>query len=147
MSDEPPFPESLCHRCVHLRVVRSGRGSTFLMCQEVGRRSMVPRQRGRIINVASVLALRGVPDQTAYCAAKHGVPGRMLPQPGRSETLEEDTCVQVLGRFCLAGGCAGSLDETSAGPRVGARPSAGATAPRCTGQAGEDGWVTSRRGL
>ena len=33
MSDDPPFPESLCHRCVHLRVVRSGRGSTFLMCQ------------------------------------------------------------------------------------------------------------------
>ncbi len=28
------FPESLCHRCQHLRVVRSGRGSMFLMCQE-----------------------------------------------------------------------------------------------------------------
>jgi len=28
------FPDSLCHRCVHLRVIRSGRGSTFLMCQE-----------------------------------------------------------------------------------------------------------------
>jgi len=34
MADEPPFPETLCHRCVHLRLVRSGRGSTFLMCQE-----------------------------------------------------------------------------------------------------------------
>jgi len=34
MSDELPFPDSLCHRCSHLRVVRSGRGSTFLMCQE-----------------------------------------------------------------------------------------------------------------
>jgi NAD(P)-dependent dehydrogenase (short-subunit alcohol dehydrogenase family) len=30
---------------------------------------------GRIINVASVLALKGVPDATAYCAAKHGVLG------------------------------------------------------------------------
>jgi hypothetical protein len=29
-----PFPESLCHRCVHLRVVDSAKGSTFLMCQE-----------------------------------------------------------------------------------------------------------------
>ncbi len=29
-----PFPESLCHRCVHLRLVTSGKGSTFLMCQE-----------------------------------------------------------------------------------------------------------------
>jgi hypothetical protein len=31
---EVPFPESLCHRCVHLRVVTSGKGSVFLMCQE-----------------------------------------------------------------------------------------------------------------
>ncbi|HEY0191374.1 MAG TPA: hypothetical protein VGC42_09655 [Kofleriaceae bacterium] len=28
-----PFPASLCHRCQHLRLVHSGRGSTFLMCQ------------------------------------------------------------------------------------------------------------------
>ena len=28
------FPDSLCHRCAHLRVVHSGRGSTFLMCRE-----------------------------------------------------------------------------------------------------------------
>ena len=33
MTDEP-FPDSLCHRCVHLRLVRSARGSTFLMCLE-----------------------------------------------------------------------------------------------------------------
>ena len=33
MSDAP-FPESLCHRCAHLREVRSGKGSVFLMCQE-----------------------------------------------------------------------------------------------------------------
>jgi NAD(P)-dependent dehydrogenase (short-subunit alcohol dehydrogenase family) len=30
---------------------------------------------GRIVNMASVLGLRGVGDQTAYCAAKHGVVG------------------------------------------------------------------------
>ncbi len=30
---------------------------------------------GRIINIASVLALKGVPDTTAYCAAKHAVLG------------------------------------------------------------------------
>jgi hypothetical protein len=29
-----PFPESLCHRCAHLRLITSGKGSTFLMCQE-----------------------------------------------------------------------------------------------------------------
>ncbi len=31
--------------------------------------------RGRIVNIASTLGLRGVPDQIAYCAAKHGVVG------------------------------------------------------------------------
>jgi hypothetical protein len=29
-----PFPESLCHRCAHLRIVESGKGSVFLMCRE-----------------------------------------------------------------------------------------------------------------
>ena len=36
---------------------------------------MLPDRTGRIVNIASVLGLRGVPDQTAYCAAKHGVVG------------------------------------------------------------------------
>lgn len=35
----------------------------------------LPDRTGRIVNIASVLGLRGVPDQTAYCAAKHGVVG------------------------------------------------------------------------
>ncbi|MBK9264205.1 MAG: SDR family oxidoreductase [Polyangiaceae bacterium] len=35
----------------------------------------LPDRRGRIINIASVLGLKGVPDQTAYTAAKHGVIG------------------------------------------------------------------------
>ena len=29
-----PFPTSLCHRCAFVRLVTSGKGSTFLMCQE-----------------------------------------------------------------------------------------------------------------
>ena len=36
---------------------------------------LLPDEEGRIVNIASVLGLRGVPDQTAYCAAKHGVVG------------------------------------------------------------------------
>jgi NAD(P)-dependent dehydrogenase (short-subunit alcohol dehydrogenase family) len=36
---------------------------------------LLPDGTGRIVNVASVLGLRGVPDQTAYCAAKHAVVG------------------------------------------------------------------------
>jgi hypothetical protein len=29
-----PFPNSLCHRCQHLRVVGNKRGSVFLQCTE-----------------------------------------------------------------------------------------------------------------
>jgi NAD(P)-dependent dehydrogenase (short-subunit alcohol dehydrogenase family) len=36
---------------------------------------LLPDGTGRVVNIASVLGLRGVPDQTAYCAAKHGVVG------------------------------------------------------------------------
>jgi NAD(P)-dependent dehydrogenase (short-subunit alcohol dehydrogenase family) len=36
---------------------------------------LLPNDTGRIVNIASVLGLRGVRDQTAYCAAKHGVIG------------------------------------------------------------------------
>ncbi|XGV87992.1 MAG: SDR family NAD(P)-dependent oxidoreductase [Limnothrix sp. BL-A-16] len=35
----------------------------------------MPDRTGRIINIASILGLRAVPDQVAYCAAKHGVVG------------------------------------------------------------------------
>lgn len=36
---------------------------------------LLPDTSGRIVNIASVLGLKGVPDQTAYTAAKHGVIG------------------------------------------------------------------------
>ena len=35
----------------------------------------LPDRSGRIINIASVLALKGAPEQSAYCAAKHGLLG------------------------------------------------------------------------
>ena len=50
----------------------------FLMCQEVGRRCMVPRRRGKIVNIASVLGLVGGgdlrrPATIAYNTSKGGV--------------------------------------------------------------------------
>ena len=33
----------------------------FLLTQQIGKRSMIPRQRGRIINIASIAGLRGNP--------------------------------------------------------------------------------------
>ncbi len=55
------------------RIIDVNLHGTYYMCKYVA--PHLPDISGRIINIASVLALKGVPDQTAYCAAKHGVLG------------------------------------------------------------------------
>jgi NAD(P)-dependent dehydrogenase (short-subunit alcohol dehydrogenase family) len=54
-------------------IIGSNLHGTYHCCKAV--LPLLPDRTGRIVNVASVLGLRGVPDQTAYCAAKHGVVG------------------------------------------------------------------------
>lgn len=54
-------------------IVDSNLHGTYHCCQAA--LPLLPDGTGRIVNMASVLGLRGVPDQTAYCAAKHAVVG------------------------------------------------------------------------
>jgi NAD(P)-dependent dehydrogenase (short-subunit alcohol dehydrogenase family) len=54
-------------------IIGSNLHATYYCCKAALR--LLPDGNGRIVNIASVLGLRGVPDQTAYCAAKHGVVG------------------------------------------------------------------------
>lgn len=54
-------------------IIASNLHGTYYCCKAV--LPKLPNGTGRIVNIASVLGLRGVPDQTAYCAAKHGVVG------------------------------------------------------------------------
>lgn len=54
-------------------IIASNLHGTYYCCREA--LGKLPDGSGRIITIASVLGLRGVPDQTAYCAAKHGVVG------------------------------------------------------------------------
>jgi NAD(P)-dependent dehydrogenase (short-subunit alcohol dehydrogenase family) len=54
-------------------IVAANLHGTYYCCKAV--LPLLPDGSGRIVNIASVLGLRGVPDQTAYCAAKHGVVG------------------------------------------------------------------------
>jgi gluconate 5-dehydrogenase len=60
------------------KVVDLNLTAMFLMCQEVGRRCMIPRRKGRIINIASILGLvgggdPGRPATIAYNTTKGGV--------------------------------------------------------------------------
>ena len=60
------------------KVVDLNLTSLFVTTQEVGKRCMVPRRRGKIINIASILGLVGTSDPTrpgtvAYSASKGGV--------------------------------------------------------------------------
>jgi NAD(P)-dependent dehydrogenase (short-subunit alcohol dehydrogenase family) len=56
-------------------------------------RRMGPRNHGRIVQVGSALAYRGIPLQSAYCAAKHAVQG--FCDSLRSELLHEGSDVTV----------------------------------------------------
>ena len=56
-------------------------------------RRMVPRDRGVIVQVGSALAYRGIPLQSAYCAAKHAVQG--FCESLRTELLHDGSRVHL----------------------------------------------------
>ena len=57
-------------------------------------RRMQPRDRGAIVQVGSALAYRGIPLQSAYCAAKHAVQG--FHDSLRSELIHDGSHVRVV---------------------------------------------------
>ena len=54
---------------------------------------MLPRDRGVIVQVGSALAYRGIPLQSAYCAAKHAIQG--FHDSLRSELIHDKSSVRV----------------------------------------------------
>lgn len=54
---------------------------------------MLPRNKGSIILVGSALAYRGIPLQSAYCGAKHGIHGFF--ESVRSELIHDDSNVHL----------------------------------------------------
>lgn len=56
------------------RVINVNLTGPFLLCREIGKQ-MLARQRGNIVNVASIAGLHGVIDRSAYNASKHGLVG------------------------------------------------------------------------
>jgi NAD(P)-dependent dehydrogenase (short-subunit alcohol dehydrogenase family) len=57
-------------------------------------RRMKPRDRGVIVQVGSALAYRGIPLQSAYCAAKHAMQG--FHDSLRSELIHDGSNVRVV---------------------------------------------------
>ncbi|MEK6374567.1 MAG: SDR family oxidoreductase [Acidobacteriota bacterium] len=57
-------------------------------------RRMKPRNRGAIVQVGSALAYRGIPLQSAYCAAKHAMQG--FHDSLRSELIHDRSEVRVV---------------------------------------------------
>jgi NAD(P)-dependent dehydrogenase (short-subunit alcohol dehydrogenase family) len=56
-------------------------------------RSMLPRDRGTIVQVGSALAYRGIPLQAPYCAAKHAIQG--FHDSLRTELLHDHSRVRI----------------------------------------------------
>jgi len=56
------------------RVMRVNAKATFLCCQQA-LRFMIPKRKGYIINISSVVGFKGYPNQAAYTASKHAVMG------------------------------------------------------------------------
>ena len=66
-------PLEAWHKVINLNLT-----ALFVTCQEVGKRSMVPRRRGKVINIASILGIvggadPGRPATIAYNTSKGGV--------------------------------------------------------------------------
>ncbi len=76
------------------RVMEANLTSVFLCCQAVGKH-MLEQKKGRIINITSCLAERGLANSAAYCAAKGGVPS--LTRALALEWAREDITVNAIG--------------------------------------------------
>jgi len=65
----------------------------YLCCQQA-MRMMIPRKKGFIINLSSVVGFKGYPNQSAYTASKHAVMG--ITKSLAVEAQEHNICVSVI---------------------------------------------------
>jgi len=65
---DPGSPDDLWNRIIDVNL-----NGTYHVCKRT--LPHLPDGTGRIVNIASSLAFKGVPDQSAYCASKHAVLG------------------------------------------------------------------------
>ena len=67
--------------------------AVYLCCQKA-LKLMIPQKNGHIINISSVVGIKGYPSQSAYTASKHGVMG--LTKSLAEEAQEHGISVSVI---------------------------------------------------
>ena len=75
------------------RMIRINVRAVYLCCQKA-LRLMIPEKNGHIINISSVVGIKGYPNQSAYTASKHGVMG--LTKSLAEEAQEHGISVSVI---------------------------------------------------
>ncbi len=76
------------------RIIATDLRAPFLLAREMGRRMIARKQRGRIVNIASIGSFRVLPGMTAYCMAKAGV--AMMTQCLAREWARYDITVNAI---------------------------------------------------
>jgi 3-oxoacyl-[acyl-carrier protein] reductase len=74
-------------------VMRVNAKATFLCCQQA-LRLMIPKKKGYIINISSVVGFKGYPNQSAYTASKHAIMG--MTKSLAEETREQGIRVSAI---------------------------------------------------
>ena len=93
--------------------------SAFLCCKEAARR-MVRQRYGRIVNLSSVVGLRGNPGQTGYAASKAGILG--LPKAAAKELAARNITVNAVAPGFIDTDMTAALTETAKNAALGAIP-------------------------
>lgn len=75
------------------RIMRVNLRAVYLCCQQA-LKFMIAAKGGHIINISSVVGIKGYPNQTAYTASKHGIMG--LTKALAAEVQEHGICVSVI---------------------------------------------------
>ncbi|HOX57491.1 MAG TPA: SDR family oxidoreductase [Candidatus Paceibacterota bacterium] len=98
------------------RVQRVNLTAPFLLTREV-LPGMIARRQGRIINIASTASTQGYPQQSAYCASKHGLLGF-----GRSLAVEVKPHNIHVHTLCPGGVDTDFIKGTRLGERLEGQP-------------------------
>ena len=100
-------------------VLNANLKGAFLCCKEAARR-MVRQRYGRIVNLSSVVGLRGNPGQTGYAASKAGVLG--LTKAAAKELASRNITVNAVAPGFIDTDMTAALTETAKNAALGSIP-------------------------